>query len=98
MRVYQIVSDSAGLCYVGATSLSLRERMLQHMLDLERHERGRKHRVSSFAVLRHPDARIELLEECHDREHLKERERYYIKTLDSFSCILYFVIYYIKST
>lgn len=80
--MYQILSDSAGLRYVGATSTSLEERLLRHKLHKKQYERGTYHRVTSFDVLNHPDARIELLEECDSKEHLHERERHYIKQLD----------------
>ena len=81
MRVYQIVSDSAGLRYVGATTQSLEERFLRHKINKIRHERGLYHRVTSFDVLAHPDARVELLEVCGSKEQLQQRERYHIESL-----------------
>lgn len=82
MRVYQIISESAGLCYIGATTLSLEERLLHHRMSKIRFDKGLTNRTTSFEVLKHSDARIEELEVCDNREHLRERERFHIKQND----------------
>lgn len=80
--MYQIVSDSANLRYVGATTKSLEERFLRHKLQKIHYERSKYNRVTSYDVLEHPDARIELLEQCDTKKQLRERERFYIESRD----------------
>ena len=82
-RVYQISSPSSSKVYVGSTRLTLARRLSLHYRDMRSHARGSHGFVTSFDVLG-PGATIELLEEDeYDLPQLREREAYWIKTLDT---------------
>jgi hypothetical protein len=83
-RVYQISSPGSSKVYVGSTRLTLAGRLSIHYRDMRSHARGSHNFVSSFEVLRHGGAKIELLEEdIYDLPQLREREAYWITTLDT---------------
>ena len=70
--------------YVGSTRLTLARRLSIHYRDMRSHARGSHGYVSSFDVLKHPGATIDLLEEDeYDIQQLREREAHWIKNLDS---------------
>jgi hypothetical protein len=81
-RVYQISNPDSSKVYVGSTRLTLARRLSLHYRDMRSHARGSHGFVTSFDVLG-PGATIELLEEDeYDLPQLREREAYWIKTLD----------------
>jgi hypothetical protein len=84
-RIYRISSPSFDQVYVGSTRTTLAARLSRHRSDHRGYLRGRYHYVSSFAVLCHPDATIDLLEEAeyHDLQQFREREAYWIQRLPS---------------
>jgi hypothetical protein len=82
-RVYQISSPASSKVYVGSTRLTLARRLSIHYRDMRSYARGSHGFVSSFEVLG-PGAKIELLEEDEfDIPQLREREAYWITTLDT---------------
>jgi hypothetical protein len=82
-RVYQISAPGCEQVYVGSTRLTLARRLSIHYRDMRSYARGSHGFVSSFDVLR-PGAKIELLEEDEfDLPQLREREAYWITTLDT---------------
>jgi len=84
-RIYRISAPSFDQVYVGSTRTTLAARLSRHRSDHRGYLRGRYHYVSSFAVLGHPDATIDLLEEAeyHDLQQFREREAYWIQRLPS---------------
>jgi hypothetical protein len=84
-RIYRISAPSFDQVYVGSTKTTLAARLSRHRSDYRGYLRGRYHYVSSFAVLDHPDATIDLLEEAeyHDVQQFREREAYWIQRLPS---------------
>jgi hypothetical protein len=83
-RVYQISAPGCSQVYVGSTRLTLARRLSIHYRDMRSHARGSHGFVSSFDVLKHPGARIDLLEEDEfDLPQLREREAHWIRNLDS---------------
>ena len=84
-RIYRISAPSFDQVYVGSTKTTLAARLSRHRSDYRGYLRGRYHYVSSFAVLDHPDATIDLLEEAeyHDLQQFREREAYWIQRLPS---------------
>lgn len=80
-KVYMIESASAGLIYYGSTCNDLYKRMGTHRSDYKRFQAGKYHRITSFDVLQHPDARIILVEAfpCSNKQELTAREAYYIR-------------------
>ena len=82
-RVYQISNPTSSKVYVGSTRLTLARRLGLHYRDMRSHARGSHGFVSSFELLG-PGATIELLEEDEfDLPQLREREAYWIKTLNT---------------
>lgn len=81
-KVYMIESASAGLIYYGSTCNDLYKRMGTHRSDYKRFQAGKYHRVTSFDVLQHPDARIILVETfpCANKQELNAREAHYIRS------------------
>ena len=83
-RVYQISAPGCSQVDVGSTRLTLARRLSNHYRDMRSHARGLQGFVSSFDVLKHPGARIDLLEEDeYDLPQLREREAHWIRNLDS---------------
>ena len=87
-KIYQIISPSTGLIYVGSTTQpTLAHRLAQHKRDYYQYWRDRSgKKCSSYIVLREWDYRIELLElyPCNSQDELYAREGYYQRTL---SCV-----------
>jgi hypothetical protein len=75
-KIYTIRSNSTDKYYIGATTCSLAQRLGQHKAQLKMHLKGNGSRCSSFEILKHPDAYIELLENinCNNKEELNKRE------------------------
>ena len=84
-RLYRISAPSCELVYVGSTKSTLAARLGRHRCDHRGYLRGKYHYVSSFDVLEHPDATIDLWEESefHDMQQFREREAYWIQRLPS---------------
>ena len=84
-RIYRISAPTFDRCYVGSTRTTISARLGRHRRDHRGFLRGKYHYVSSFEVLEHPDATIDLLEETefHDIQQFREREAYWIQRLPS---------------
>jgi hypothetical protein len=79
-RIYRISAPTCDKVYVGSTRTTLATRLGRHRRDMRGYKRGTYHYVSSFDVLEHPGATIDLLEEAeyHDVQQFREREAYWI--------------------
>ena len=84
-RIYRISAPGCAQVYVGSTKLTLAARMGRHRRDHRAFLKVDYHYVSSFDVLEHPGATIDLLEESefHDMQQFREREAYWIQRLPS---------------
>ncbi len=84
-RLYRISAPACELVYVGSTKTTLATRLGRHRRDHRAFLKGDYHYVSSFDVLEHPGAIIDLLEESefHDMQQFREREAYWIQRLPS---------------
>jgi hypothetical protein len=84
-RLYRISAPSCEHVYVGSTKTTLATRLGRHRRDHRAFLKGKYHYVSSFDVLEHPGATIDLLEETefHDMQQFREREAYWIQRLPS---------------
>ena len=82
-RIYRISAPGCEHVYVGSTKLTLAARLGRHRRDHRTFLRGDYHYVSSFDVMEHPGAIIDLLEEkeFHDMQQFREREAYWIQRL-----------------
>ncbi len=85
-KIYKIWSPSADIAYYGSTIETLSKRLTKHRGGLKRWKRGTTNYVTSYGVLEHPDARIDLVEKfpCECVEELRAREGFYIK---NFECV-----------
>ncbi len=74
-KVYAIRSHKNNLVYIGSTIQSLPKRMYEHRNRFNRWKAGKRHYTSSFDLLEHGDAYIELIEHypCADRSELRRR-------------------------
>jgi len=78
--IYKIYSDSCKEVYIGSTMQKyLSSRWASHKHKYKEHLRNRYNYVSSFEIIKHGDAKIELLETYYfdDRKELFQREGYY---------------------
>jgi hypothetical protein len=84
-RIYRISAPTCEHVYVGSTKATLAARLGRHRCDHRSFLKGKHHYVSSFDVLAHPGAAIDLMEETefHDMQQFREREAYWIQRLPS---------------
>ncbi len=80
MSIYKITSPHTDKCYVGSTTKTLEERLDRHERDYELYKKNKYDFVSSYHILELNDYKIELVELTNN---LKEREGYWIRTLNS---------------
>ena len=71
-----IWSASANLKYYGSTTQPLSSRMSDHRKDYKRYKNGNCRYTSSYDVIQHDDAKIELVElyPCESKSELERRE------------------------
>jgi len=83
-RVYKIISENAGLVYIGSTVMTLNARLSGHKTDMNYWLQGKIGKWASFQVLENDDAKIELIEEIEvaDEDELRKREGYYQRTME----------------
>lgn len=63
-RIYKIYSNETSKVYIGSTKQPISVRLSKHRHDYHRFTNLSKyHYVSSFELMKYPDAKIELLEE-----------------------------------
>jgi hypothetical protein len=79
-RIYKITSSQCDGCYIGSTTLPLAKRFSVHKAHYKMHLKGKYNNTSSFDVLKHTDAKIELVEEgfFESKRDLEKREGHYI--------------------
>jgi len=83
-KIYRIVCNETGLCYVGSTTQTLTKRLSRHKLNFRQYLNEKYHYVSSFDILEKNNYDIVLIEEypCENKNQLHKRERHYIETMD----------------
>ena len=62
-RIYKITSSQTDACYIGSTTKTLTHRFSQHKNDYTLHLKGKRYYNTSFHLLQHSDANIELVYE-----------------------------------
>ncbi len=79
-RIYKISAPGLDKVYLGSTKRELSVRMSGHRGEKLTYEKGKAHYTSSFEVLAHPGATIDLIEEDAylDRQHMRDREAFWI--------------------
>jgi len=84
-NVYKITCNKTGQIYYGSTELTVERRLEIHKKDYKSYLGGtKKGYCSSYEIIKNNDYEIELLEECDDKIHMRDRENFYI---DNFSCL-----------
>ena len=73
--IYEIICWTTGLRYVGQTTKSLKQRLIQHKSSF----RTKPYKLSSTFVLEHGNYEIYELEKVEDGSKLREREYYHIQ-------------------
>ena len=84
-RVYKITSSQTTDVYIGSTVQCLIERLCHHKTNHSNYVQGNYHYVTSFKILKYPDAKIELLYEGNfdTRQDLSKMEGCYIRSVDN---------------
>jgi hypothetical protein len=75
-KIYAIRSYQTDDVYIGSTTQPLSKRIGEHRNDKKKYDVGKTNFVTSFKLLEHPDAYIELIElfPCNTKEELHKRE------------------------
>jgi len=82
-KIYAIRSHQTNEIYIGATTQTLAVRLAGHRRKLKHYNKGKLRFVTSFKILEHKDAYIELLCECpcDNVEQLRKVEGKYIREM-----------------
>ena len=80
-RIYKIKSPQTEKVYIGSTIQTLQNRLIKHKSGYKRYQSGKGNNMTSYEILKHGDATIELIDE---REYetmteLQYKEREYIE-------------------
>lgn len=80
-KIYRIVDNTTGNCYIGSTFRTLEQRLKKHEVDYKMYLNGRYTYVTSFDIIKNGDYNIELVEDVRaiDKKDLLARERYHIE-------------------
>ena len=83
-KVYAIRSHKTDKIYIGSTCRPLANRMSDHRSSYRRWKAAKLNKISSYEVLEHGDAYIELLESypCGSKEELNRREGQLIRKMN----------------
>ena len=84
-RIYKISAPGFDKCYVGSTKREINVRMNGHKGARHAHEKGKATYCTSYEVLSHEGAKIELLEEDAylNMQHMRDREAFWIGRFDT---------------
>ena len=83
-KIYAIRSHTTDNVYVGSTTRALSKRMADHRSNYKRFQAGKFGYMTSFEIIKHDDAYIELLVEypCDNNEQLHKKEGQQIREMD----------------
>jgi len=83
-KIYRIVCNETGLCYVGSTTSTLTKRLSRHKSNYKLFLNGTYSNLASFPIIEKGNYDIVLIEEypCENKQQLHARERYYIETME----------------
>jgi hypothetical protein len=81
-KIYRITGG--GMTYYGSTTRELKARFNEHRTKFSAYKKGKGNFVSSFKVLEHDDAKIELVEDVlyNKKYELALREKFFISNYD----------------
>jgi ribosomal protein S27AE len=82
-KIYVLRSHQTADIYVGSTTIALSQRIALHRNSYKEWLEGKRRYITSFELLKHPDAYIELLElwPCGCKAELEKREGHHIRSL-----------------
>ena len=84
-KVYLLLSDTYNKFYIGSTTVSLEERLKRHVESYDEWLKSNftSPYLSSFEILKYPDYRMELIEECSQVSgwDLIKREQYHLSLI-----------------
>lgn len=80
-KIYAIRTHESDEVYIGSTTEKLCVRMAKHRRHYKCYKNGKHHYITSFILLEHDDAYIELLENCpcNNKEELLKNEGRWIR-------------------
>jgi len=83
-KIYCVRSHKTDLVYVGSTTQPLSKRMADHRSNFKRFNKDQKKYISSYEIVKHGDAYIELLHccPCNTKEELIREEGKYIREMN----------------
>jgi hypothetical protein len=86
-KIYKIVCNSSGKCYIGSTINTIKDRLDKHKCHYKKYLEGDYNFLTSFEILKNGNYQILLLDEvkCESFKDLYEKERYYIE--NSVECV-----------
>ena len=89
-KIYRIVCNETGLCYIGSTISTLVKRLYKHKSDFKQYLKGKCTYITSFKIIENGNYDIILLEEfpCENKNQLCKRERYYIETMECVNLVI----------
>ena len=83
-RIYKITSPKTDKVYIGSTTKTIEQRLRKHKTNYNSYLNGTMPKnITSYEVIKHGDAIVELVEEREfkDMKEMLERERYYIDNI-----------------
>ena len=81
-RVYQVICDCCGRKYVGSTKQTLAQRMTQHRIAAKRKQHiPLYNHMNEAGIDKFRIVRLELVDDCVDKEQLRMHEQRYIDQL-----------------
>lgn len=83
-KIYKVVCNVTGECYVGSTVNTLNHRLMCHKSALNSHKRGKIGYMTVFKIIERGDYKIELVEDypTDSKFNLERRECYWVQQLD----------------
>lgn len=86
-KVYKIISNQTDLIYIGSTCQELSQRLASHRRDYKRYLNGKCRYVSSYEILKYPDAKIILVQAYPDCQSNMEKLMYEQDWVDCYDCV-----------
>jgi hypothetical protein len=80
-RIYKIKSAQTDKVYIGSTLQTIQKRFLMHKRGYKNYQKGKGGNMTSYEILKHGDATIELIDEreYETKDELQYKEREYIE-------------------
>jgi len=80
-KIYKMICNNTGLCYIGSTTQKLCKRKAVHKSSYKRFMNGKGRYITSYKVMENNDYEIVLVQEypCDNKEQLHRMERFYIE-------------------